>query len=71
MNSVEIANNLIHRAKNLQKFTVETEVEEPLTFRGEVPFDITIKDGLLTAEIYAMSFDEACKLLGNFLEDCQ
>jgi hypothetical protein len=71
MNSVDIANNLIHRAKNLQKFTVETEVDQPLAFRGEVPFDLSIKDGVLSAEIYALTFDEACTILNNFLEDCQ
>jgi hypothetical protein len=71
MNSVDIANNLIYRAKNIQKFTVETEVDHPIAFKGEVPFDLRIKDGILSAEIYAIDFDEACKLLNNFLEDCQ
>jgi hypothetical protein len=71
MNSVEIANNLIHRAKNIQKFTVETDVPENLMFNGEIPFDISIKDGILSAEIYAMDFDEACTLLHNFLRYCQ
>jgi hypothetical protein len=71
MNSVDIANNLIHRAKNLQKFTVETEVEQPLAFNGEIPFDLSIKDGVLSAEIYALTFDEACAILNNFLENCQ
>jgi hypothetical protein len=71
MNSVELANNLIYRAKNIQKFTVETEVDQPLAFNGEIPFDISIKDGILSAEIYAIDFDEACQLLNKFLEDCQ
>jgi hypothetical protein len=71
MNTVDIANNLIHRAMNLQKFTVETEVEQPLAFQGEVPFDLSIKDGILSAEIYALTFDEACVILNNFLENCQ
>jgi hypothetical protein len=71
MNSVELANNLIYRAMHLQKFIVETEVDQPLAFKGEVPFDLSIKDGVLSAEIYAMSFDEACNILNNFLEGCQ
>jgi hypothetical protein len=71
MNSVDLANNLIHRAKNLQKFIVDTEVDQPLCFKGQVPFDIRIKDGVLSAEIYALTFDEACVILNNFLEECQ
>jgi hypothetical protein len=71
MNSVEIANALISRAKNLQKFTVETDVPDTLMFNGEIPFDLSIKDGVLSAEIYALSFDEACIILNNFLESCQ
>jgi hypothetical protein len=71
MNSVELSNNLIYRAKNLQKFTVETEIDYPLAVQGKIPFDIRIKDGLLSADIYALNFDEACVMLNNFLEDCQ
>lgn len=71
MNSADLATNIIYRAKNLQKFTVETEVSEPLAFSGQIPFDLRIKDGVLSAEIYALTFDEACNILNNFLEDCQ
>jgi hypothetical protein len=71
MNSVDFANNLINRAKNLQKFTVKTEVSEPLALHGQIPFDLKIKDGVLSAEIYALTFDEACVILNNFLEECQ
>jgi hypothetical protein len=67
----DIADNLMYRAKNLQKFTVETKVDQPLAFQGEIPFDISIKDGVLSADIYALTFDEACVMLNNFLEDCQ
>jgi hypothetical protein len=36
MNSVDMANNLIHRAKNLQEFVVETDVPEDFRFNGEI-----------------------------------
>jgi hypothetical protein len=42
MNSVDMANDLIFRAKNLQEFTVETTVPEDFRFNGVVTFDITI-----------------------------
>ena len=47
MNSVELANNLINRAKNLQEFTVTTKLTGKLRFKGEVPFDMTIKGNVL------------------------
>ena len=50
MNSVELANNLINRAKNLQEFTVTTKLTGKLRFKGEVPFDMTIKGNVLTAK---------------------
>ena len=43
MNSVDMATNLIFRAKNLQEFTVTTEVPEDFAFHGVVPRDWTFK----------------------------
>lgn len=71
MNSVDMANALINRAKNLQKFTVETEMPSTFRFNGTVPFDMKIDGDQLTAEVYAVDFDEACMLLNNYLESCQ
>jgi hypothetical protein len=69
MNSVELANNLINRAKNLQEFTVTTKLTGKLRFKGEVPFDMTIKGNVLTAKIYAINIDEANNKLDNFIKD--
>lgn len=69
MNSVDMANNLIFRAKNLQEYIVETEVPEGLRLNGVVPFDISIKDGVLTAKVLAMDFNEAVDLVNNFIGD--
>lgn len=67
MNSVDMATNLINRAKNLQEFTVEVELTEAIAFNGVVPFDMTIKDGVLSAKIFALDFDEAVQTLSNYL----
>jgi hypothetical protein len=64
-----MANNLIFRAKNLQEYIVETEVPEGLRLNGVVPFDISIKDGVLTAKVLAMDFNEAVDLVNNFIGD--
>jgi len=66
-----MANNLIHRAKNLQEFVVETDVPEDFRFNGVVPFDIQIKDSIISAKVIALDFDEAVTQLDNFLESCK
>ena len=71
MNSVDMANNLIHRAKNLQEFVVETDVPEDFKFNGVVPFDIQIKDSIISDKVMALDFNEAVTRLDNFLESCK
>ena len=71
MNSVDMANNLIHRAKNLQEFVVETDVPEDFRFNGVIPFDMQIKDSIISAKVMALDFDEAVTQLDNFLESCK
>jgi hypothetical protein len=71
MNSVDMAHALIHRAKNLQEYTIELDLTEPLRLNGVVPFDITIKDQLLVAKVYAVDFDEAVSMVHNYLESLE
>jgi hypothetical protein len=71
MNSIDMANDLIFRAKNLQEFVVETDVPEDFRFNGVIPFDIQIKDSIISAKVMALDFDEAVTQLDNFLESCK
>ena len=71
MNSVDMANNLIFRAKNLHEFTVTTEVPEDFRFNGVVPFDMSIVDNQIEAKVWAIDFDEAVHRLNGFLETCK
>ena len=71
MNSVDMANDLIFRAKNLNEFTVTTEVPDEFRFNGEIPFDMEIKDSIITAKVWAVDFDEAAKRLDEFLGTCK
>jgi hypothetical protein len=71
MNSVDMMQNLIHRAKNLQEFVVETAVPEDFQFNGVIPFDMQIKDSIITAKVMALDFNEAVTQLDNFLEICK
>lgn len=71
MNSVDMANNLIFRAKNLHEFIVTTEVAENFRFNGVVPFDMSIIDNQIEAKVWAVDFDEAAKKLDDFLGTCK
>jgi hypothetical protein len=71
MNSVDMANNLIFRAKHLQEFTVTTEIPDDFKFNGIIPFDMEIVGSIIEAKVWAIDFDEAVKKLHNFLEICQ
>ena len=71
MNSVDMANDLIFRAKNLTEFTVTTEVPDEFRFNGEIPFDMQIKDSIIYARVWAVDFDEAAKRLDDFLGTCK
>ena len=71
MNSVDMANNLIFRAKNLQEFVVETDTPEDFRFNGVVPFDMTIVEGVISAKILAIDFDEAVNIFDKWLETCK
>ena len=69
MNSVDMATNLIFRAKNLQEFTVTTEVPDGVRFNGVVPFDINITGTVLEARVWAVDFNEAVDRLNKFLQN--
>lgn len=71
MNSVDMANALINRAKNLNEYTVTVDVPEGFKFNGLVPFDMQIKEGTIYAKVYAIDFDEAVQRLDEFLQNCQ
>lgn len=71
MNSVDMANNLIFRAKHLNEFTITTEVPDDFRFNGVIPFDMQITGSILEAKVWAVDFDEAVQKLDNFLEICK
>ena len=71
MNTTDMVDALIHRAKNINEFTVTTEVPAGFRFNGVIPFDIQIKDGIIYAQIWALEFDEAVKTFDEYLETCK
>jgi len=71
MNSIEIADHFINRAKHLQEFVVETDVPEDFRFNGLIPFDMQIKENVIYAKVYAIDFNEAVMRLNSYLEQCK
>jgi hypothetical protein len=61
----------INRVKNLEEFTVITEVPDGFRFNGLVPYDITISKGYINAKVWAINFDEAVTRFNDFLETCK
>jgi hypothetical protein len=68
MTARDIAQALINRVRSLQEFVVETELPENFAIRGYIPFHITIRDGVLTARVMAVSAEDAQHILERFLE---
>lgn len=63
----EITDLLIQRAKRSQKFRIVRQQPDDFMFRGRVPFDIQIKDGIMTCEVYAVDLGEANAQVDEFL----
>ena len=71
MNSVDMANNLIFRAKNLKEFIITTSVPEDFRFNGTIPFDMQITEGQIEAKVYGVDFDEAVNTFDKWLNTCK
>ena len=59
MNSVDMANDLINRARNLKKFEVKRMLKDGILFNGPVPFDIKGRDDCYWIYAYAVTQEEA------------
>lgn len=69
MNSAEMAQDLINRAKNLKEFVIERELPENFEFYGQVPFDISIKDGMGKFKVVALTESDAESEVENYLKN--
>lgn len=60
MNSVDMANDLINRARNLKVFEVERDLADSgILFDGAVPFDIRATQEKAWFKVYAQTLEEA------------
>lgn len=61
------ASALINRAMKLQTFTVTRKLDEPLEFRGRVPFDIRANQERAWFKVVAMSKKEAEDMVDRWI----
>jgi hypothetical protein len=71
MTARDIAQALINRVRSLQEFVVETDLPEDFAIHGYIPFHITIRDGILTARVLAVSEQDAQDQVQRFIESQQ
>ena len=71
MSTQDMADALIHRAKNLNEYTITTDVPENFRFNGVIPFNMSIIDGIIYAQVWALEFDEAVTTFDQYLETCR
>jgi hypothetical protein len=65
----DLADTLIDRAKNLNKFVVERYMDFPPFIRGSIPFDIQhTQGGPYRIFVYALTQEEANKSVDRWLD---
>jgi hypothetical protein len=67
MNANDIFDNLMGRVKHIREFTVVAVVPEDFCFNGTVPYDLTIKDNIMTAKVWAITHEEAAEKLSEYI----
>jgi len=68
-NAAEFAQNLIERARKMQEFRITKPQPENFIFGGKVPFDIAIKDEVMSFTVHAVDLAEANAMVDKYLDD--
>lgn len=68
MTARDIATALIDRVRALQEFEVQTQLPDNFAIHGYIPFHMTIRDGVLTARVLALTPADAQDLVDRFVE---
>ena len=64
----DIADELFRKMKTMQKFEIKREMPDNWMPNGVVPFDIRIKHGVATFDVYAESYIDAEDQVTQYLE---
>ena len=68
-NAAEFAQQLIERARTMQKFRIVKPMPEHFVFGGTVPFDLAIKDEMMSFTVHAVDLAEAHAMVDKYLDD--
>ena len=68
-NAAEFAQNLIERARRMQEFRIMKPEPENFIFNGKVPFDVSIKNGMMSFTVHAVDLAEANAMVDKYLDD--
>ena len=60
-------NTVLDRVMNLKTFKVVTELPDDFEFNGRVPYDMSIKNDIVTMHIPALTLAEAKQLADQYL----
>lgn len=60
--------DLIKRIKNLAMFEVVTDLPADFEFNGRVPYDLKIKNGIVTLKVFALTRKEAERKAQEYLQ---
>jgi hypothetical protein len=58
--------DVIYRMKNLQRFQIVTKLPDEFEFNGPLPFDIHLRDGVVTARVWAVTLEEAQQRVNDY-----
>lgn len=57
----------MQRIKSMKEFVVESEIPDNFEFRGKIPYDMKIVDGVGYFTVYAVDLNEAQTKVEEFL----
>jgi len=65
----DLANALINKAKRMQTFRIMQPVPDDFEFGGVVPFDISIRNEMMTCTVHALTIEEAREQVRAWLQE--
>jgi len=65
----DLANALINKAKSMQTFRIMQPVPDDFEFGGVVPFDISIRNEIMTCTVHALTIEEAREQVRAWLQE--
>jgi hypothetical protein len=65
--AMDVYEDLIERCKNIREFKISCYLDEAWVPNGVMPFDILIRNGLVTCKVYAESKLEAALMVAHEL----